>query len=162
MTVIKNKGFRVFLYILGYFSAAAVIALSVITAMRYTYYADDMETAACYAETETVRYTVNHALSGIQTEAKAVSAWTESELSDSSLVLFDFATGKKEKVKLTGLAEKGGYSDVLAGLIQASYSFERAESENGYPPDEDYFKDTYVYDTGSSADRSDCFLQIRI
>ena len=104
MNLIKNKGFRIFLYILGYISCTAVIALSVITLMRYTSFEGDLESTKAYAETADIRYRVYSAVSELQTEMKNKQDWDASGLEDASLDFFDYSTGERETAPIADSA----------------------------------------------------------
>ena len=121
MEFIRKKGFRIFLYLFGYISCAAVIALACITAMRYTSFQADIGTAAAYAETDSVKYQVAGMLYDMQTEVQGKAAWEESGLEAKKIDLFDYTNEKEETVALSDLAKEQGYTDVLSALSDAGY-----------------------------------------
>ena len=153
MSVIKNKGFRIFLYILGYISVTALIALTVITAMRYTVFSEDIDTANTYAETDSVRSTVNSILVNMQTAAQSSREWTDSGLEDASLDYFDYESGKKESVSLADLADAAGYRDVLTGLTLAADVWNNIPNYEGSDVYETYYND-------DTLGKNSCFLKV--
>ena len=119
MTVINRKGFRIFLYILGYISAAAVIAFSILTAMRYSMFRNDIETADNFAVTESMRRSVSAGLSNLQAKAAAEKVWIESGLEDASMTILDYSAGTRRDIALSQLANEAGFTDARSGLISA-------------------------------------------
>lgn len=119
MTVINKKSFRIFLYILGYISAAAIIAFSVLTAMRYSMFRNDIGTADDFAVTESMRRSVSAGLSNLQAKAAAEKVWIESGLEDASMTILDYSAGTRRDIALSQLANEAGFADARSGLISA-------------------------------------------
>lgn len=133
MKLVENRGFRIFLYILGYISCAAVILLSVLTYMRYTTFENDIGTAAAYAETENIRSIVDFQIGSMEEIARNRAEWESSDIMDLAIDVYDYDAGKREAVTIEEMSGKQGTDDILAGLKDAAYFF-------GYSTD-----DTYVY-----------------
>lgn len=116
MNLIRNKGFRVFLYILGYVSAAAVIALSIVSAMRYSVFENDIDTAKNFAETESIRYSVLAELNALQATAENKTAMKASGMEDLKLNIVDYSTGEQKEVPLEALPKSEYFTNTLEGL----------------------------------------------
>ena len=152
MQIIRQKGIRIFLYILGYFAAAGVIAFSLLTYLNYGVFRGDL-TANAYAETSRIIDRVYATLHSVSETANNSKTWEKLGLDNAEIVVYDYTAGKQERIPLMDTSDAYKYPDVYSGLKSASYQLDYSSYYDDYG-NEMIYRDVYL-------DADTPFLMIR-
>ena len=118
MKLIRNKLFRVILYILGFLSVVSTAIFFTATVLRSFYFADVKSMNSNYEESEYIKDLILRDLSTVQSYAKAEKTVQDIDFSDKKLEVFDYADISEEVAsgkakKISGLSKKVSAEDML-------------------------------------------------
>ena len=157
MKVIKNRFFRLGIYILGFLCVITLALYGAASILKYSYFTEETNMSTSYEESATLKKDINKSLQSIQKSADAENGLYQIDLGDKKLEIFDYSdlcenlnsnkkTDSEEYSIEELLGEKNRYGQLAEYVSQYGGGMESvytAYSESNYSKDGRYVRLTW-------------------